>query len=253
MKDPRPIESRLARQRHILDVPLEVRAAGEGGSIAFTGHGIVYDREATIYDWWFGEYKERIAPGAAAAHLGDDVRLLINHDANLLLARTTAGTMRLSEDEIGVLVDADMAPTAYARDLAILLERGDISQMSFSFIAGDEEWEMDPGGTWHRTITSFAGLYDMSIVTYPAYDETDAGLRAVGQLMRAGRRNSSSDEALIRGAVDTIRTAADDLETIVESSDVETDEEKSAARRALAAQQAAQHAQFKARMGGGVR
>ena len=171
-------------QRHNLITPaFEVRAAGESGAIGFRGHGIVYDRWTAIYDWWFGEYQERIAPGAAKDHLEDDVRLLINHDSNLLLARTTNGTMRLTEDGTGVLADADMAPTSYARDLAVLLERGDISQMSFSFIPGDEEWDQRPDGTWLRTITSFEALYDMSVVTYPAYAETDAGLRA----MRPGR------------------------------------------------------------------
>lgn len=181
MNDPRPSESRQAVQRHILatPAPFSLRAAGEGGGgIGFTGHGIVYDRWTEIYDYWFGAYQERIAPGAATAHLQDDVRLLINHDANLLLARTTSGTMRLSEDATGVIADAEMAPTQYARDLAVLLERGDISQMSFSFIPGDEEWDMRRDGTWLRTITSFEALYDMSIVTYPAYEETDAGLRA---------------------------------------------------------------------------
>lgn len=248
----------MQRHSQTLPSPLSLRAAGEASAaIGFSGHGIVYGRETTIWDWWFGEYKESIAPGAARAHLGDDVRLLINHDANLLLARTTNGTMRLSEDESGVLADADMAPTSYARDLAVLLERGDISQMSFSFIPGEEEWEQDPGGTWHRTITSFEALYDMSIVTYPAYAETDAGLRAIGRLQRAGRRHSTSDETTIRTAVESIRGAADELESIIETADA--DEEKSAKARQTSAdrgafeRQAVQHNEFIARMGGGKR
>lgn len=218
-------------QRHILPAPaFEVRAAGESGAIGFRGHGIVYDRWTEIYDWWFGNYQERIAPGAAVAHLEDDVRLLINHDSNLLLARTTNGSMRLSEDGTGVLVDADMAPTSYARDLAVLLERGDISQMSFSFIPGDEEWDQRPDGTWLRTITSFEALYDMSVVTYPAYAETDAGLRA----MRPGRQ----------------RTQPGTPAPVV--IDVPPTEATTAARAAMELQ-AAQHKDFIARMGGGIR
>lgn len=214
-------------QRHILPAPaFEIREAGDGGgAIGFRGHGIVYDRWTAIYDWWFGEYQERIAPGAARDHLEDDVRLLINHDSNLLLARTTNGTLRLSEDATGVVSDADMAPTSYARDLAVLLERGDISQMSFSFIPGDEEWDQRPDGTWLRTITSFEALYDMSVVTYPAYAETDAGLRA----MRPGR----------------LRTRPDMPAPVVI--------EPPTADRGAFERQAAQHNEFIARMGGGKR
>ena len=174
--DPRPDESRAAVQRRVLSG--EIRARGDAEQLQFAGHGIVYDRWTEIYDPWFGSYQERIAPGAARDRLMDDVRLLLNHDANLLLARTTNQTMRLSEDGAGVLVEADFAPTTYARDVATLLRRGDISQMSFSFVPGVEEWDPRPDGTWTRTIRSFETLYDMSIVTFPAYPETDAGMRA---------------------------------------------------------------------------
>ncbi len=260
--DPRPAQSRSAVQRHILTAPtpLELRAAGEGGAIGFRGHGIIYDRWTTIYDWWFGEYQERIAPGAASAHLSSDVRLLLNHDANFLLARTTNGTMRLTDDGTGVLVDADMAPTSYARDLAVLLERGDISQMSFSFVPGDEEWEQRPDGTWLRTITSFEGLYDMSIVTYPAYEETDAGLRARA-FGRSGRRNSKSDEEVIRATAEALRTAAGDLDSLVEAAakageeaeqnEAEDEATEDEERASAIAAQAARHQELMARFGAG--
>lgn len=156
---------------------LELRVAGEGSTLNFRGHGIVYDRWTEIFDYWYGSYMERIGVGAAAGNLEDDIRLLINHDANLVLARTSSGTLRLSEDATGVLSEAELAPTTYARDLAVLLDRGDVSQMSFSFVPADEEWDVRPDGTWLRTITRFEQIYDMSIVTYPAYEESDAGMR----------------------------------------------------------------------------
>lgn len=233
---------------------------GEGGAIGFRGHGIIYDRWTTIYDMWFGKYQERIAPGAASAHLSSDVRLLLNHDANFLLARTTNGTMRLSDDGTGVLVDADMAPTTYARDLAVLLERGDISQMSFSFVPGDEEWEQRPDGTWLRTILNFEGLYDMSIVTYPAYEETDAGLRARA-FGRSGRRNSKSDEEVIRATAEALRTAAGDLDSLVEAAakadeeaeqnEAEDEATEDEERASAIAAQAARHTELMARFGAG--
>jgi hypothetical protein len=70
-----------------------------------------------------------------------------------------------------------MAPTSYARDLALLLERGDISQMSFAFDPITWTRESLSDGSVLVTITELR-LFDVSVVTYPAYEETDAGLRA---------------------------------------------------------------------------
>lgn len=229
-RDPRPAASRTVAQRHTLQLDpraLTVRSEGEGdgaGVLRFAGHAVVYDRWTEIYDWWFGSYLERIAPGAAHGVLDHDVRLLMNHDPNLVLARTTSGSLRLYEDSTGVLVEAELAPTTYARDLATLLQRGDVSQMSFSFVPGDEEWDERPDGMWLRTITRLDELYDVSIVTYPAYEDTDAGMRSWPRVARAGRRNSAADEAVIRSTAETLRTAADDLDGLLEERDSESED-----------------------------
>lgn len=198
-----------------MSATVEVRdaSADGGGAIPVRGQPILYDSWTEIYDPWFGPYQERIAPGAATRAIGeDDIRLLINHDVNLVLARSTNGSLRSSEAIEGVGMEAEMAPTTYARDLSISLARGDVSQMSFSFSVDDESWEMRPDGTWMRSIEALH-LYDYSIVTYPAYDATEAALRA--RSSRAGRRNSTADEEVIRSTADTLRTAADDLEGLV--------------------------------------
>jgi HK97 family phage prohead protease len=178
----RPHPQITGRQLRTVSSPLQVRAAASAdGPIPFSGHAIVYDSWTTVYDW-FGEYQERIARGAAARALAeDDVRLLMNHDANYVLARKRGedgDTLRLSEDSVGLLAEADMAPTSFARDLAISMARGDVSGMSFAFEVLQEEWDTRPDGMWMRTIQEIR-LYDVSIVTYPAYDQTDAGLRTL--------------------------------------------------------------------------
>jgi hypothetical protein len=182
-------------ERRVFNTHIEVRSASEDGSIPMVGHAALFDTRAEIVPGFF----EVIARGAFTTAIGrDDVRMLINHDSNLILARTSAGTLRLSEDETGLATDADMAPTSYGKDLAISMERGDISQMSFAFQAEVEDWQDLPDGSWLRTVRQ-AKLYDVSPVTYPAYDGTDAALRSAAmfnervQEMRDAQRVHSLD------------------------------------------------------------
>lgn len=111
-----------------------------------------------------------MAPGAFRKSLGrDDVRLLVNHDANLLLARSTSGTLRLREDSIGLLTEAELdLGQTYAADLAIAMRRGDLDGMSFAFELVQDQWEVLKDGTDLRTLLEVK-LWDVSAVTYPAY------------------------------------------------------------------------------------
>lgn len=159
---------------------LEVRAApADDGAIPMSGYAALFgERSNVLYDLWTGAFVEEIEPGAFAKTLRDgaDVRLLINHDPNLVLARTRSGTLRLAEDERGLRVEADMAPTSYAQDLAISMRRGDVTQMSFAFRVIKDTWNETEEGLPLRRIQEVA-LYDTAIVTYPAYEATEAGLR----------------------------------------------------------------------------
>lgn len=191
-----------------LDSRSIVRAAGDDEPIGFRGHAAVFSTRTWIGSKRWGFWEE-IAPGAFAKAIVDgDVRMLHNHDPNLLLARNKSGTLRLSEDAVGLAVEADMAPTSYARDLAISLEREDTTQMSFGFVPIDYEWRVNTDDTEtliHREVE----LWDVSTVTYPAYVETDAALRqgvlacarAAGfdslMLDELGRRFDEPDEHLI--------------------------------------------------------
>lgn len=155
----------------------------EGDSLRFTGYAAVFDKLSDD----LGGFRERIQRGAFRKVLTDaqDVRFLINHDRNLLLARTASGTMSLREKPKGLLVEADLAPTSYAADLRTLVKRGDMSGMSIGFRVGFNEdgvpndlWEEGEDGGLLRTIVSFDELYDVSPVTFPAYPQTDAQVRS---------------------------------------------------------------------------
>lgn len=90
--------------------------------------------------------------------------------------RTSGDTLRFNDTAEALEVEAELAPTSYGRDAAISLARGDVSGMSFSFEVGDEEWRERPDGTWDRTILQIRRLWDVAIVTYPAYEATSAAL-----------------------------------------------------------------------------
>lgn len=177
-----PVDS-LGRIRHkvTLDRRTVVRADGDATTVAFHGHAAVFDKRALIGGKRWG-FWEKIAPGAFAKTIGEaDVRFLINHDPNLLMARNKSGTLTLSEDATGLVVDApnlDLRQT-YTNDFAIALERGDISQMSFAFEPIEWRYEEAEDGKALYTLTELR-LFDVAGVTYPAYEETDAGLRALG-------------------------------------------------------------------------
>ena len=152
----------------------EFRAEITGDRLA--GHAAVYNRHAKIS----GHY-EAMAPTAFHRALErDDVRALINHDPSKLLARSKAGTLKLSTDSTGLYFEIEKLPnTSYANDLRELVTRGDLDGMSFGFVPGEDTWSRAPDGTQIRTHQSVESLLDVSVVTYPAYDGTDVALRAI--------------------------------------------------------------------------
>lgn len=153
---------------------VECRAAGEAR--VFAGYAAVFNSEATIGDY----FVESIAPGAFSAALrgNGDVVALFNHDSNQVLGRKSAGTLRLSEDAKGLAVEIDPPDTTIGRDIAESIRRGDIGSMSFGFRVTDERWTEEPDALPRRQILGLE-LIEVSIVTFPAYDETSIGLRSL--------------------------------------------------------------------------
>lgn len=163
-------------ERRTVTAPVELRDAGDG-KWQIAGHGFLYNSWSED----LGGFKEQITPGAADDVMASnpDIRGLFNHDPNLVLGRTAAGTMSVSLDAMGCRYLIDPPDTSYANDLRSLLARGDVSNSSFAFRigAGGSTWTEDPeSDLLLRSIVKFSGLYDMSPVTYPAYPTTTSGL-----------------------------------------------------------------------------
>ena len=158
----------------------ELRAAGDNG-VRVVGYASTYDQPYPIYGGpEAGGFNETIKAGAfdKSVRERDDVRFLVNHDG-VPLARTKSGTMTLDADEVGLLVDADLDPMSpTVAGLRSAMERGDMDQMSFAFQVVKQSWSPDYS---ERAILEVK-LYDVSVVTFPANDQTlaliGAGVRA---------------------------------------------------------------------------
>lgn len=157
----------------------------EDGGRVLTGYAAVFyraDDPGTEYRLW-SDMVERIMPGAFDAALaeGDDVRALWNHDPSGLLGRSKSGTVRLSVDDVGLRYEIDLPDTSTGRDVAALAERGDIAGSSFNFSVGQFAkrgrvvWVQESRGDGMvvdvREIHDLE-LYDVSPVSFPAYEST---------------------------------------------------------------------------------
>ena len=133
------------------------------------------------------QFFEIIQPGTFDSVLNDDVRALFNHESELILARSKAGkgTLKIGVDSIGLWYEFEAPDTQAGRDLLVSLKRGDIDQSSFSFtVAKDgqsfvEQQDGDGPTILTRTITKVSRLYDVSPVTYPAYEDTEVDSRSI--------------------------------------------------------------------------
>jgi hypothetical protein len=152
---------------------VQMRMDDDGFTAHFTGYASTTDQAYGVRDY-MGEYDETIKRGAFKKTLREaDVPLLFNHDG-MPIASTGGGTMRLSEDDQGLKVEADLdRRQSLTNDICIAMERGDLRQMSFSFQAVQQSWNTD---YTQRDVTELR-LFDASIVTYPANPNTSASLR----------------------------------------------------------------------------
>ncbi|MBD2785680.1 HK97 family phage prohead protease [Xenorhabdus sp. DI] len=118
------------------------------------------------------EFIEQFAPNAFSASLtsGADVRALYEHDHMNLLGRTTSGTLQLSEDATGLRFELTPPDTQLGRDVLTLVERGDISGVSFGFRALKDQWDIGQE-PYVRTVLE-AELREITITSQPAYPES---------------------------------------------------------------------------------
>ena len=143
----------------------------DGEATRISGHAAVFDKLSQD----LGGFREKIAPGAFRSSIKGDVRALFNHNPDIILGRTKAGTLTLEEDRKGLAVAITPPDTAIGRSVVEAVRRGDISQMSFGFRTLKDEWHTDQAGKTVRTLHEVE-LFDVSPVTFAAYPQTDVSV-----------------------------------------------------------------------------
>lgn len=171
---------------------IETRSDEDGGGLRISGYAIVFNQASNP----MGVIEEVIDPRALdGIDLSSvDVRLMAEHNGSAL-ARTTNNTLSLSTDEKGLAFVADLNPDVQAaRDLYALIDRGDITQMSFGFTIGKTEREepRDDSDMIHIRITEIRTLHELSAVTFPAYPQTTVAT-IDGMPERAARGEDKGD------------------------------------------------------------
>lgn len=161
-------------QRYLPIHDMQTRAE-DNGDLYVSGYFSVFNSN---YELWPGA-TESIAPGAFDESISGDVRALYNHNDDIVLGRTSAGTLKLEQDSRGLFgeikinqKDSD-AMNAYER-----IARGDITGCSFGFDIEEEEFRENPDGSVHWTITKVNPLYEVSPCVFPAYEATNIAARS---------------------------------------------------------------------------
>jgi uncharacterized protein len=155
--------STAKQEQRIHATDFEIRETADG--MSFTGYAAVFNSDSEPLP-----FIERIAPGAFKRSLQsrNEVKLLWNHDAGEPLASVRGGTLKLTEDEIGLRVEATLANTTRGRDVAELIRSKTIDSMSFGFSVIKDSWSSN-GEV--RTLEAVR-LFETSVVSWPAYNAT---------------------------------------------------------------------------------
>lgn len=171
----------------LADAHAEIRE-NDSGEKRFFGHAAVFDVRTAIGNPLKWGFYEEVAPGAFTKTIGEgDARMLIDHDSYYVVARVSAGTLSLAQDARGLATDAALDDElSYVRDLKANLRNGNITGMSFGFYVVKDDWdtetiETSDGNSAQVEVRRIqeVRLVEVSAVTFPAYEDTDAGLRAV--------------------------------------------------------------------------
>ena len=163
---------RATRQVRSASSKFETRE--EGNELKIEGYFAVFNSNYQIFD----DLSESVAPGAFDDTLGGDIRALINHDSSLVLGRNTAHTLDLRQDEHGLWGSITINPNDQdAMNLYARVQRGDVDQCSFGFDILSEDYDVREDGSVHWTIKKVR-LYEVSVCTFPAYEETNVKARS---------------------------------------------------------------------------
>ncbi len=191
----------MGMERRTVTTKFETRTSDDGKTTVIEGYALKFGKLSED----FGGVDETLQRGCLDGADMSNVVALINHDANYPLARNTIasgpGNLQLSVDDVGLKFSLTPTDTGYVRDLLANMAAGVVNQCSFAFTLDPDgvDWSYDKeADMYHRTITKITRLWDVSVVTTPAYPDTDA--QAVQRdLAKAKERFKTSEDAKKEG------------------------------------------------------
>ena len=178
----------------IRTIPANFQTREENGDLIIEGYFAVFDKPYFYSD----EVFETVDPGAFANTLSADIRALTNHVHHLVLGRNKSNTLTLREDDLGLFGQIKVNPKD--RDAVNLYERvkrGDVDQCSFGFDIIREQTDLLEDGRVHVRIQE-ARLYEVSVVTFPAYEDTGVVAREKNAKEAKAKAGAAWREAMIK-------------------------------------------------------
>lgn len=163
----------MMAKRTAIAQPVQFQTRADDGNLYIEGYFAVYGSKYWLWD----DAYETIEPGAFDGETERDVRALADHDTRLVLGRTTAGTLTLRTDDKGLWGSILINPKDQdAINLYERVKRGDVNQCSFGFdiVEQTTDYQDDGGAVWHLNKVR---LYEVSVVTFPAYEDTGVEAR----------------------------------------------------------------------------
>jgi len=176
---------------------VQMRAAGDNENPVIEGDAAVFEQETVIGSW----FREMIKPGAFKRVLSEkpDVVAALNHNWDIVLGRTTAGTLTLKETKDALHYSVDVNPRdMQAMSVYEMVKRGDVTQASFAFTVRKEEWTSPgPNSTELplRSITEVDQLYDVGPCTFGAYPEASAQARSKAESLIKPQETAEGQES----------------------------------------------------------
>lgn len=180
------------------------------------------------------KFKERILPGTFTKALsqGHDIHFLAEHDSNKILASTRNNSLKLTEDERGLFMEATISPTSYGKDYHTLIKDGILRNMSFGFNVLKDSWKKMNDGTYTRDISDLR-LFEVSVVTNPAYPQSTISARGLNLVEEVEIPNevdmeeNNLEEKEVIQVEETVEEVVEQVEAVEEVEQVvEPDKEK---------------------------
>jgi len=175
-------------ERRTIDFTLERR--GDKDSRTIRGYAAVFDSKSKNLGW----FREKIDRNAFEDSDMTDVVAVLNHDFNILFARSSSKTLSLGVDDKGLYYEFDAPNTTTGNDLLEMVSRGDINKSSFQFIVSRDLWEQDDEDGEIRTILAVKRVIDVSPVTFAAYPDTSVAKRSHDAFVEEGQEEEEEEQ-----------------------------------------------------------